>query len=1052
MQVNLFQRAQMRAWTGLLTSDGQRSDWEGKPVLNVEHVSLDDVLTRKYPFDAHFTTYHVVDASGQVDFVPRLKQESLPHLPEHGLQLRFGLFAFDVDDPVAHKTHEPASAEWRAGLDARVAALPADLRQGLGYYHGRGGARLLWRVEPMLSDPVEYMRLNHALRVELAKHGLEADDLKDWGRLYRAPHATRELADGTCEQLDYPKYLDGLGSLCWRPERLPDAHLASGGRVVVGAPGVTGTTRVPSEPGTYRVSKYDDEDEDTNPWDLINAQMPFELPDEIPEHGGPYNSRNITLFKLGCQLRGKGISLETIGKAVRAANKTRCKPPMEGSEIDAILSSVAQYPAGQSRSTPVPMLDPDFVKVYEASKVVLCQPAKAKVKQPTPPVMVQEAAPEDDDSEAPEGAPSGGTGILTGGTGILPGGTGGPDAPGGGTPAPLVSDAKRARLLATFAAMSSPPTATSSAASSAASSLVTTLVDIKSMSDAEFLENLPLLDDDDFRVHLLARVVQDPDIIYHENVLSHCGYILAKSQYNFNKLYRELTALKKTIPRLGKWASEVESTMRRDKIRNKVKKNEDASPEEKKPTFKAGTEVEVAYAALNQIRADGPDLAFDRGQLWRYSPVTGIWEPLGYGHLETIVYSYDQSPVLMDSGGKGEARFNLLRVTNHMASEAVTIVKKTLAQDKHGIGFFDEAQDGITFSDCFVRVDDDGQILTEEHSPEQRSTTKLNFEYVARDGRQPYPVKFIKTMAEWFQDDPDANEKMTLLQEMLGIFLIGRATKYQKGLILLGEGSNGKSTLRHVVETGLFGKDLVTHVTPQDMTSEYRLALLAKSRLNVVSDLPNKLIVNTDAVKSAISGDSMDGREIREAPFSFKPIAGQLYAANDLPKVADTSHGWWRRWEVITFNRKFTEAEQNTNLADEIIEEETAEIAAWLIEGAARVVKRHCYTQVRSSQVALAAWRTEFDTVAEFVEDKCDRVPLFDTRKVRIPKAGTPAAVVYSAYSQWCLEVGCQRVSSKELGKNIRRTAAVEFYKGKMAAYYGVTIRPPRVGGLTAEE
>ena len=60
----------------------------------------------------------------------------------------------------------------------------------------------------------------------------------------------------------------------------------------------------------------------------------------------PEGLRNITLFKLGCALRRRGLSRAGIEAALLAENAQRCQPPLPEDEVRRIAASCARYRAG----------------------------------------------------------------------------------------------------------------------------------------------------------------------------------------------------------------------------------------------------------------------------------------------------------------------------------------------------------------------------------------------------------------------------------------------------------------------------------------------------------------------------------------------------------------------------------------------------------------------------------------------------------------------------------------------------------------------------------
>lgn len=166
--------------------------WPGPhPPGRCEALPLADALDRPWSTDAHFTAY--------APFEPapfRTNQALFDHEWRGALPVRMQLAVFDLDDPTAHASGEPASSEWRARTEAAITALTS--QTPLVWWHTRGGSRLLGR----LREPLELWDMRDAgawachyamWLLWLRERGIEADPAcADFGRLYRLPHATRQ--------------------------------------------------------------------------------------------------------------------------------------------------------------------------------------------------------------------------------------------------------------------------------------------------------------------------------------------------------------------------------------------------------------------------------------------------------------------------------------------------------------------------------------------------------------------------------------------------------------------------------------------------------------------------------------------------------------------------------------------------------------------------------------------------------------------------------------------------------------------------------------------
>jgi len=148
-------------------------------------VPLSYALMSTYASDAHFGAY-------RSDRQRRLSTASVGQV-----DVEMTCLVLDVDCAAVHGTSEPAPASWRAELERRFAGLLSDHPGGY-LYHTRGGARIVYRIEPMaLRTPRDaaLWRARYAVTCAWigAEYSIEADlACGDWTRLYRLPHAMRD--------------------------------------------------------------------------------------------------------------------------------------------------------------------------------------------------------------------------------------------------------------------------------------------------------------------------------------------------------------------------------------------------------------------------------------------------------------------------------------------------------------------------------------------------------------------------------------------------------------------------------------------------------------------------------------------------------------------------------------------------------------------------------------------------------------------------------------------------------------------------------------------
>jgi len=72
----------------------------------------------------------------------------------------------------------------------------------------------------------------------------------------------------------------------------------------------------------------------------LNNYTQFKVPTTISS-----GTRNDTIFKLVCSLHSKGLNESTIRTVAHAENASKCAPPLDSSEVDAIVTSaISRYP------------------------------------------------------------------------------------------------------------------------------------------------------------------------------------------------------------------------------------------------------------------------------------------------------------------------------------------------------------------------------------------------------------------------------------------------------------------------------------------------------------------------------------------------------------------------------------------------------------------------------------------------------------------------------------------------------------------------------------
>ena len=214
-------------------------------------------------------------------------------------------------------------------------------------------------------------------------------------------------------------------------------------------------------------------------------------------------------------------------------------------------------------------------------------------------------------------------------------------------------------------------------------------------------------------------------------------------------------------------------------------------------------------------------------------------------------------------------------------------------------------------------------------------------------------------------------EVINLFEEMVGACLLKR-NSYQKAFILIGSGSNGKSTILDMIEAFL-GPRNYSSLPLEKVTDRFNMAELENRLANIGDDIDNVTIKDSGTLKKMISGESITVERKGERPFKLSPYATHIYSANAIPRSFDKSDGFYRRWLFIPFNAKFTSEDPDY---DPLIEEKitTDNALSYLlnigIRGATRLIKRGRFTEPQSVKEELERYRTDNSTTLSWIDDK----------------------------------------------------------------------------------
>ena len=410
------------------------------------------------------------------------------------------------------------------------------------------------------------------------------------------------------------------------------------------------------------------------------------------------------------------------------------------------------------------------------------------------------------------------------------------------------------------------------------------------------------------------------------------------------------------------------------------------------PQIKSGSHVELAEYLAHEIGEE--DLVFDRGRYWHYDK--GAWSKVSMDEMKRKIMDLDGRRFGVGTDEDGELKVVSVDLSSNAVSGIQRLIKSLVSEP----GFFDEFENGVAFENGFLTLDG-----LEDHDRDHRCRNRVEKRF------DPHATAPVWTNQIIGRLQPDQRR---YLQEKVGACLFGLATRYQKATILLGPGEDGKSPVLEVVEA-LFEEDSVTSIPPQKWENEYDSADLSEAMVNLVAELPDAEILSAENVKGIITGDRTRGRVIRQDPFDYRPMAGHIFAGNQLPNSRDLTHGFWRRWMIVKFPGKIPKEEQVKGIAEQVVSNELVGVYAWAWEGAKRLVEQGDYTKPEGHESEMRYWERKSDSV---------RAWLYDCT-TEIDDGGVPIDTCYQKYAFWCGGAGRHRLSRVRFERRIQDLVGV---------------------------
>jgi putative DNA primase/helicase len=270
------------------------------------------------------------------------------------------------------------------------------------------------------------------------------------------------------------------------------------------------------------------------------------------------------------------------------------------------------------------------------------------------------------------------------------------------------------------------------------------------------------------------------------------------------------------------------------------------------------------------------------------------------------------------------------------------------------------------------------------------------------------PAAICSTIERFISEvfPPDA---LRLAYELAG-WLATPDTNWQKAIMLIGSGSNGKGVYLRLL-AAMLGLENVSAISLQSIAdNRFSAADLYGKLANLCGDIGAKALESTFAFKGIVGEDLIPAERKYGDSFTFRPFARLMFSANEPPPTPDGSYAFFKRWIPIPFPRQFSDIEADKGLDAKLqTPKELSGLLNLALVAYQEARQRGTFTTSVSLQAAAKDFKASVDPAAAFLGECA----------LANPDGQTGKPDLYAAYKNWALDNGHRPLSAKRFNLRV---------------------------------
>jgi len=331
-----------------------------------------------------------------------------------------------------------------------------------------------------------------------------------------------------------------------------------------------------------------------------------------------------------------------------------------------------------------------------------------------------------------------------------------------------------------------------------------------------------------------------------------------------------------------------------------------------------------------------------KGVFYRYKD--GVYKPCSGLEIDNMLLDYEpENKRVYMARSLSDARFN-----------------ETIRNIKRRRFFYRDVfnqESIVNFKNGFFDIVD-GDLIP--HSMDIVSTIQLPYAY---DPKADCPL-FKRVVNESLEGD---YYKILILQEFMG-YCLTQGTKYERGLFIVGAAGSGKSTVLEAVEA-MLGHDNVSSIRMDMLADSRYTGQLLDKLANIDNEIPKDMNNYEEALKKIISGQKVTIDTKFVPTYDAFPTCKLIFAANDLPRIGDSSDGVFRRMLLLYFNNVVSKESIDYDLKEKIKKNECPGIFNWAYEGLLRLRKNNKFTASKTMQDEIEDLKLINNSIYYFIKE-----------------------------------------------------------------------------------